>query len=236
MTYRDTFEKCPRCAVELTDARSARGCRQCGGLWVDEQVLTEMVHDMLPPRPFGRLVLAILDRTDHPIGCPSCGVKMEAVTIHEVVLDRCPKQHGIWFDARELEHALRRVALRPDEAPLAELVHTSPPLPARPVRAAVRRIVFRIEPVDADAYEVTITDPSVIKIGRLQTAQLRVVDPDVSRIHAVIEVTGDAVQVIDLGSASGTLVNGAAVNRARLSPGDALVVGATAIRVLEIAL
>jgi hypothetical protein len=61
--YRDSFEKCPRCATELVDARSARGCRVCGGLWVEEQVFTEMILAMLPPRPLSRLVLAVIDRS-----------------------------------------------------------------------------------------------------------------------------------------------------------------------------
>lgn len=75
--YRDSFEKCPRCAVELTDARSARGCRSCGGLWVEEPVLSEMVLEMLPPGRLSHLQLAVLQRAEPAIACPACGDRME---------------------------------------------------------------------------------------------------------------------------------------------------------------
>ncbi|HJL04437.1 MAG TPA: TonB family protein [Polyangiaceae bacterium LLY-WYZ-15_(1-7)] len=65
----------------------------------------------------------------------------------------------------------------------------------------------------------------VVKIGRLPSSHLRLDDADVSRMHAVVEVTGDAVHVIDLGSASGTFVNGQRINKARLEDGDELRLG-----------
>lgn len=70
----------------------------------------------------------------------------------------------------------------------------------------------------------------VIKIGRLQSAHLRLTDERVSRIHSVIEVaaSGD-VSIIDMGSAEGTFVNGARVNRGKLKSGDEVVLGGTRI-------
>jgi pSer/pThr/pTyr-binding forkhead associated (FHA) protein len=53
----------------------------------------------------------------------------------------------------------------------------------------------------------------IIKIGRLQTSDIHLDDEKVSRMHAVIEVTAPGeVFIIDLGSASGTLVNGEKIN------------------------
>ena len=47
-------------------------------------------------------------------------------------------------------------------------------------------------------------------------------------MHAMIEVTGpDEIYIIDLGSASGTFVNGQRSNKARLQNGDEIVVGET---------
>lgn len=106
--YRDSFEKCPRCAVELTDARSARGCRSCGGLWVEEHVLSEMVLEMLPPGSLSRLQLAAVSRAEPAIACPTCGDRMEQTEIHQARIDRCSK-HGVWFDREELQQALHRI-------------------------------------------------------------------------------------------------------------------------------
>ncbi|HEY0715026.1 MAG TPA: FHA domain-containing protein, partial [Polyangia bacterium] len=67
---------------------------------------------------------------------------------------------------------------------------------------------------------------SVIKVGKLASSHLRLDDDSVSRMHAVIEVGGpDDVQLIDLGSTRGTLVNGEKITKARLRPGDEIYFG-----------
>ncbi len=66
----------------------------------------------------------------------------------------------------------------------------------------------------------------IIKIGRLATSDVRLEDDKVSRMHAVIEVTAPGeVFIIDLGSASGTLVNGEKINKRKLQTGDQVQVG-----------
>ena len=67
----------------------------------------------------------------------------------------------------------------------------------------------------------------IVKIGRLASAHLKLDDPRVSRIHAVIEATTDGAgySVIDMGSADGTFVNGDKVSKQRLADGDEIVVG-----------
>lgn len=130
-TDRDAFEKCPRCAVELTDARSARGCRSCGGLWVEEHVLTEMVLEMVPPGSPARLQLAALQRAETAIACPRCGDRMEQTEIHEVRIDRCAK-HGVWFDREELQHALHRIGRDGIVAAPAAVEPVEPVLPTQP--------------------------------------------------------------------------------------------------------
>ena len=75
-----------------------------------------------------------------------------------------------------------------------------------------------------DAY---VFDRDIIKIGRLASAHLRLEDPKVSRIHAVIDITGanQEVSIIDMGSAEGTRVNGDKVSRVRLKHGDEVGLG-----------
>ncbi len=70
----------------------------------------------------------------------------------------------------------------------------------------------------------------VIKIGKLPSSHLRLEDPNVSRIHAVIERSknGD-VHIIDLGSSRGTMVNGERVNKCALRHGDEIILGQTRI-------
>ena len=66
----------------------------------------------------------------------------------------------------------------------------------------------------------------VIKIGKLKSSHVCLDDETVARMHAVIEVSGDEVRVIDLGSATGTTLNGARIDKnAALTDGDVLTFG-----------
>jgi hypothetical protein len=71
----------------------------------------------------------------------------------------------------------------------------------------------------------------IVKVGKDPKSHLRVDDEQASRMHAVIEVQDD-VTLIDLGNEAGTIVNGARVNKCKLSPGDQIQIGSTLI-VLE---
>lgn len=68
-----------------------------------------------------------------------------------------------------------------------------------------------------------------IKIGRLSSAQVKLEDPKVSRIHAVLELAGADVALHDMGTTEGTSVNGAKVVNAKLKSGDQVTVGDTTL-------
>ena len=68
-------------------------------------------------------------------------------------------------------------------------------------------------------------EQDVVKIGSHAKSHLFLDDANVSRVHAVVEVTGDDVFVIDLGSGKGTTVGGQRVNKQKLSHGDRIGVG-----------
>jgi pSer/pThr/pTyr-binding forkhead associated (FHA) protein len=92
-------------------------------------------------------------------------------------------------------------------------------------------LVFRLYKGDQFIREERLNLP-VIKVGKLSSSHLRLDDESVSRMHAVIEVTGPGdISIIDLGSTKGTFVNGQKVNKAKLQSGDQIVVGDTRIEV-----
>lgn len=64
-------------------------------------------------------------------------------------------------------------------------------------------------------------------IGRLPGLSLVLTDENVSRNHAVIELTPTGWLVRDLGSTNGTSVNGNKIQESPLNDGDAIVFGAT---------
>ncbi|ACY18106.1 FHA domain containing protein [Haliangium ochraceum DSM 14365] len=92
-------------------------------------------------------------------------------------------------------------------------------------------ITFRIYKGDTFVREETLTQP-VIKVGKLSSSHLRLDDDAVSRMHAVIEVSGPGdVSIIDLGSTKGTHVNGQKINKAKLQSGDQISVGNTRLEI-----
>lgn len=92
-------------------------------------------------------------------------------------------------------------------------------------------LTFRLFKGDELLREEKLTLP-VIKVGKLSSSHLRLDDKNVSRMHALIEVTGPGdVSIIDLSSTTGTFVNGQKVNKAKLQSGDSIVIGETRIEV-----
>jgi hypothetical protein len=86
-------------------------------------------------------------------------------------------------------------------------------------------LTFRIYKGEQFLREETLAQP-VIKVGKLSSSHLRLDDDSVSRMHAVIEVSGPgSISIIDLGSTKGTVVNGQKVNKANLQDGDLIVLG-----------
>jgi TonB family protein len=72
----------------------------------------------------------------------------------------------------------------------------------------------------------------VIKIGKLDSSHLKLEDEGVSRMHSVVEVSGTGdVFVIDLGSTTGTIVNGQRVSKVQVQPGDQLQFGSLTVQV-----
>ena len=70
----------------------------------------------------------------------------------------------------------------------------------------------------------------IILVGRAPSADVRIDDPRVSRLHARIEMRDDGVYVEDLGSRNGTLVDGAPVVSSRqLANGAEITIGTASI-------
>ena len=74
--------------------------------------------------------------------------------------------------------------------------------------------------------------PAGIRLGRSSENDFALADPLLSRHHCRLDFTAaDELQVTDLDSANGTLVNGTAVSRQTLKPGDQILIGDTLLAV-----
>jgi catechol 2,3-dioxygenase-like lactoylglutathione lyase family enzyme len=95
------------------------------------------------------------------------------------------------------------------------------------VREAVGGQVF-VELALPDGNRVALGGEA-LAIGRLPECGVVLSDPNVSRRHAEVRRSGDAVVVIDLGSTNGTRVNGMPVREQVLANGDEITVGSTTL-------
>lgn len=75
--------------------------------------------------------------------------------------------------------------------------------------------------------------PGVQGLGRLSGNTLLVIDASVSRRHLELSWEAGELWVRDLDSANGSFINGEAITRARLRPGDELRAGDVRFRMLE---
>jgi pSer/pThr/pTyr-binding forkhead associated (FHA) protein len=99
-----------------------------------------------------------------------------------------------------------------------------PPLPQGRAGATCR-VTFQVLSGDQVVREEAFCQP-LIRIGRMKSSHLLLVDESVSRTHAVVEVTGEGeVLLIDLDSSSGTALNGTRIKKANLKSGDQIDFG-----------
>jgi len=74
-------------------------------------------------------------------------------------------------------------------------------------------------------------NPPGITIGRGSTVDLKIDDPGISRTHAEIVFRGTGVEIADLGSTNGVIVDGRRVDSAPLRNGSTIRLGNTTIAV-----
>jgi pSer/pThr/pTyr-binding forkhead associated (FHA) protein len=83
-----------------------------------------------------------------------------------------------------------------------------------------------------DQYTHSISS-GIVRIGRSITADIQLEDPMVSRKHAVVEVSGDAIRVLDDRSLNGVYVNGERVEmQSPLRDDDEIQIGAFVLRLI----
>ena len=80
---------------------------------------------------------------------------------------------------------------------------------------------------------VDLTEGQTAVLGRGEDCDIQLADPRASRVHCRLEVSHDAVVLIDAGSTWGTKLNGNAVKQQRLKPGDIIELGETQIRLVS---
>ncbi len=92
------------------------------------------------------------------------------------------------------------------------------------IAGAERTVLVRLDGVEAGSL-VALTLGSGTTLGRHAASDTQIHDAGVSRQHARIEWVAGRHEVVDLGSANGTWINGQRVSRRALADGDLLQLG-----------
>ena len=81
-------------------------CTGCSGIWLDAGELELMFDTEAESK---NLIESLHEDPDHPerqYKCPICNKKMTKVHVgdeKEILIDKCKKDHGLWFDEGELK-------------------------------------------------------------------------------------------------------------------------------------
>ena len=82
-------------------------CFSCGGIWLDSGELEALIGDEKKSLEIFQSFKDVSSTNkEKKRPCPVCGKAMKKVEVtlaeNSIILDKCPKEHGIWFDKDEL--------------------------------------------------------------------------------------------------------------------------------------
>ena len=99
----------PMITLEL-DKVETDYCLSCRGIWLDSGELEQLLGDSSRAQDLLHSFKIAASSREKVRRCPICGKKMEKVFVgpesQQVLIDRCKKAHGLWFDRGELEAVL----------------------------------------------------------------------------------------------------------------------------------
>jgi len=113
---------CPACknamiTLDLADVEIDH-CVHCGGIWLDAGELELLMEN---PAQAGRLLKSFQEdssATGQPRKCPICKKRMARIVVGRskpaLLIDRCSRGDGLWFDRGELQDVLKRGELDED--------------------------------------------------------------------------------------------------------------------------
>lgn len=83
-------------------------CPVCSGIWLDEGELELLYSIDNTESELKKLFRESSNSKEKPFKCPVCRKKMIKIRFNntELIIDKCPANHGLWFNKGELEKVL----------------------------------------------------------------------------------------------------------------------------------
>lgn len=107
---------CPACKNPMITLELAAveidHCLACGGIWLDSGELELLMDAPQKAKDLLASFQADPSCTEKPRKCPICDKKMAKIVVGPaepaLLIDKCRRDHGLWFDRGELEDILDR--------------------------------------------------------------------------------------------------------------------------------
>jgi len=97
-------------------------CPLTHGIWLDAGELEELFNDREKANTLLASFKVESNSREKRVRCPICNAKMEKVVVgNEVLIDRCIRGHGLWFDKGELLQVLEMESAAEDGKVIAIL-------------------------------------------------------------------------------------------------------------------
>ncbi len=101
-------------------------CLACGGVWLDAGEMELLLEEASNRDELMATLSALVHKRQRKIRCPICSRRLH--TVHygpdrSLVLDKCPRHHGLWFDRDELCRALRMGRFEKGRRPIYEILN-----------------------------------------------------------------------------------------------------------------
>ena len=113
---------CPECEKEMIVVERNEVeldyCMFCEGFWFDygewNLLCKKLIAEDLLDNVDDIFELPFAQTKEKLRKCPVCGRKMEKFMFNNVLLDRCPSKHGIWFDKNEFSACVNAINSKSD--------------------------------------------------------------------------------------------------------------------------
>jgi Zn-finger nucleic acid-binding protein len=103
--------------LELADVEIDH-CVRCGGIWLDTGELELLMDDPVKAKCLLDSFREDATVAEQPRRCPICKRKMVKIVVGPskppLLIDKCPRTDGLWFDKGELQDILDRGELDKD--------------------------------------------------------------------------------------------------------------------------
>lgn len=106
--------KCPVCKEEMLilelNQIEIDYCPLCDGIWLDEGELELLLENHEAKDKLLSTFTIDSENKEKRYRCPRCSKKMNKVLVgdqKQILIDKCRKQHGLWFDSGELNEVVK---------------------------------------------------------------------------------------------------------------------------------